>query len=180
MPLPVAHCLLGASIVVAAHPEPSNRYYTPLVAGAFLATAADLDFLLVFIFDSGTWHRGFSHSIMLGLLVCVIFMLSLGKRHIREAIVYGLAFTSHGILDSATTSYATTSKGGGAELLWPFSDERLGLGWIGLSEIPSKLPAVAIVRALAVEFVVFAALLALAAYLRKFLWKTERAREGAT
>src|SRR5918992_1198426 len=112
MPLPVAHGLLGASLVAAIYPQPTKRYFIPL---------------------SKAWHRGFSHSIILALIVCLIFLFLLGKRHIREAIAYSLAFASHGILD-----YVTTKEGGGVELLWPFSSERLVLGWAGLSELPSR------------------------------------------
>jgi membrane-bound metal-dependent hydrolase YbcI (DUF457 family) len=70
----------------------------PLLAGAFLANLADLDFILVFIFHSKSWHRGFSHSILFGLIACLILVLSLGKRHLREAIAYGLAFSFAGDL----------------------------------------------------------------------------------
>ena len=174
MPLPVAHGLLGASIVAAVHPRPTNRYFVPLLFGAFLANAADFDFLLVFVLHSKTWHRGFTHSIMLALVVCLIFVVSLGKRRISEAIGYGLAFGSHGILD-----YVTTKEGGGVELLWPFSSDRLAFGWVGLSELPSRLPAMEIMKALVVEFMLFMPLLLLASYLRKHMWKDASPTEGA-
>ena len=134
----------------------------PLFAGAFLANLADLDFILVFIFHSKIWHRGFSHSVLFGLIVCLILVLSLGKRYIRESIAYGLAFTSHGILD-----YVTTREGGGVELLWPFSAERFVLGWVGLSEMPSTLTNLEIVRTLGVELICFAPLLILVLYLKR-------------
>jgi membrane-bound metal-dependent hydrolase YbcI (DUF457 family) len=174
MPLPVAHGLLGASIVAAAHPHPTKHYFMPLFVGAFLANAADLDFFLVFVLHSKSWHRGFSHSIMLALVVCLIFVLALGRRHIREAIAYGLAFASHGILD-----YVTTKEGGGVELLWPFSSERLALGWAGLSEMPSRLPAMEIVKSLVLEVALFMPLLLLVVGLRKYVWKNARTTEGA-
>jgi membrane-bound metal-dependent hydrolase YbcI (DUF457 family) len=166
MPLPVAHGLLGASVIAAAHPQPTKRYFMPLLAGAFLANVADLDFILVFTFHSKSWHRGFSHSILFGSIVCLILVLCLGTRHLREAVAYGLAFTSHGILD-----YLTTSEGGGVELLWPFSSERFVLGWVGLSEVPSKLTAVEVFKALGLELMVFAPLLMLVLGFRKYVWK---------
>ena len=166
MPLPVAHGLLGASLVAAVHPKPTNRYFMPLLFGAFLANAADFDFILAFILHSRAWHRGFSHSVIFALIVCLIFMLFLGKRHIREAIVYGLAFASHGALD-----YVTTKEGGGVKLLWPFSSERLVFGWVGLSELPSKLPAMEIVKSLVVEFMLFTPPLVLMIGLRKYILK---------
>ncbi len=164
MPLPISHGLIGASIVAAIHPQPINRYFTPLFIGAFLANAADFDFFFVFLLQSKDWHRGFSHSILFAILICLICLLFLGKQHIRAAIAYGLAFTSHFLWD-----YITTKEGGGVELFWFFSIERFGLGWFGLSELPSRLPAIGIVKALAVEFVLFAPLLALIIYLRKYV-----------
>ena len=94
-------------------------------------------------------------------------MLTLGKRHLREAVAYGLAFTSHGILD-----YATTREGSGVELLWPFSSERFVLGWVGLSEMPSRLTDLEIIRTLGVELICFAPLLILVLGLKK--WKERR------
>jgi membrane-bound metal-dependent hydrolase YbcI (DUF457 family) len=163
MPLPVAHGLLGASIVAAVHPQPTKHYCMPFLAGAFLANAADLDFFLVFIYHSKAWHRGFSHSITLAIIVCLMLVLYLGMQHFREAIAYGLAFVSHGILD-----YVTTKNGGGVELLWPFSSERLVFGLIGLSELPSSLSAMQILKALLVESAIFAPLLILMIGLRKY------------
>lgn len=174
MPLPIAHGLLGAGIVAAVHSQPTKRCCLPLLAGAFLANAADLDFLLVFTFHSRAWHRGFSHSIILALVVCLIFILSLGLQHSREAMAYGLAFASHGILD-----FMTTKEGGGVELLWPFSSERLVFGWVGLSELPSRLPVIEIVKALIVEFVLFTPLLALIIGLRKYVRKDVSKMSGA-
>ena len=166
MPLPVAHGLLGASVIAAAHPQSTRRYFILLLTGAVLANLADFDFILVFIFHSKTWHRGFSHSLLFGLIACLILVLSLGQRHLREAIALGLAFTSHGILD-----YTTTKEGGGVELLWPFSAERFVLGWVGLSEVPSKLATVEVIKALGVELLVFAPVLMLVLGLRKYVWK---------
>lgn len=174
MPLPVAHGLLGASLVAAVHPRPANRYFMPLLFGALLANAADFDFLLVFLLHSKAWHRGFTHSVMFALVVFFIFAVSLGRRRIREAIAYGLAFASHGILD-----YVTTKEGGGVELLWPFSSERLVFGRIGLSELPSRLPAMGIVKALVVEFMLFAPLILLVGYLRKYMFRGASTREGS-
>ena len=167
MPLPVGHGLLGASVVAALNSQSSKRYFVTLLAGALLANLPDCDFILVFIFHSKTWHRGFSHSILFGLVVCLILVLSLGKRHLREAISFGLAFTSHGILD-----YLTTKKGGGVELLWPFSSERFVLGWVGLSEMPSTLSDLEIIRTLGVELICFAPLFMLVMGLK--IWKERR------
>jgi membrane-bound metal-dependent hydrolase YbcI (DUF457 family) len=160
--------LLGASIVAALGRTPAERSFKPLLAGALLANAADLDFALAFAFHSRAWHRGFSHSIAFALMVCLVFVLSLGRRRVREAVTYGLAYASHGILD-----YLTTKEGGGVELLWPFSSERFVFDWVGLSELPSRMPAMEVVTSLALEFALFAPLLVLTIGLRKYARKNE-------
>ena len=153
MPLPVAHSLVGAGLVAAALPRAASRrpYLLALAAGALLANAADLDFLLVFALGSRAWHRGFTHSAAFALAVCLAFLLALGRRRAREAAAYGLAYASHALLD-----FATTLEGGGSELLWPFSGDRLGLRWWGLSELPSRLPPAEVLKSLGLEFALFA------------------------
>ena len=175
MPLPVAHGLLGASIVAALHPEPTRRFYSvPLFIGALLANAADVDFLLVLVAHSKSWHRGPTHSLIFALLACMLFALLLGKRRLREALAYGLAFASHGILD-----YVTSKEGGGVELLWPFSAKRVALGWWGLSEVPSRLPPSGIIKALALEFGLFTPLLFGVLILRKVVTRSVKSEKVA-
>lgn len=128
-----------------------------------------LTFLLVLFSGSKTWHRGFSHSLVFGLMVFSIFVIFSGKTHGRSAVAYGLAFASHGILD-----YLTTVESGGLAILWPFSSQRFGAGWVGLSELPSRLPPVEIARSLILEFVLFIPLLALV------LWSIPRRVKAAT
>jgi membrane-bound metal-dependent hydrolase YbcI (DUF457 family) len=163
--------LVGASIVAASGRTPAERSFKPLLAGALLANAADLDFFLAAAFHSRAWHRAFSHSVAFSLVVCLVFVLSLGRRRAREAVAYGLAYASHGILD-----YLTTKEGGGVELLWPFSSERFAFGWVGLSELPSRMPAIEVVKSLLLEFALFAPLLALTIGLRKYARKNESER----
>jgi len=163
MPLPTAHGLLGAGLVAAFYARPvSGRRAVPLLAGALLANAADFDFVLVFALNSKAWHRGFTHSLAFALAVTLTLALSLGRRRLREAVAYGLAFASHGVLD-----FLTAKEGGGVELLWPFAGERLRLGWWGLSEVPSRLPPAGVLRALALEIVLFAPPLLAVLLLRK-------------
>jgi inner membrane protein len=152
MPLPVAHGLLGATLVAAVLPRTSpRRYALALAAGAALANAADLDFALVFALHSRAWHRGFTHSLAFALVVGLLLLVTLGRRRAAKAAAYSLAYASHAVLDFATTKF-----GGGVELLWPFGAERLALGWRGLSELPSRLPPAEILKALCVEFALFA------------------------
>ena len=163
MPLPVAHALVGASIVAAIRARPTSfRRPAALLAGALLANAPDLDFFLVFALHSRAWHRGFTHSLVFAACVSLLFVFCLGRRRARDTTAYGLAFASHGILD-----FLTTRAGGGVELLWPFSSERFALAWAGLSELPSRLPPLAILKWLAVEFLIFTPLLLLIRYWRR-------------
>ncbi|HWS56831.1 MAG TPA: metal-dependent hydrolase [Pyrinomonadaceae bacterium] len=168
MPLPVAHGLLGACVVAALQPRKfmatSGRLFACLLAGAALANAPDFDFLLVFTLPSKGWHRGFTHSLCFALLLSAALALCLPRGRRVKAAVYGLAFASHGLLD-----WATTKEGGGVELLWPFTGERFVPGWLGLSEIPSRLPAAAVLKFIAVEFALFAPPLA-ALLLWRGLW----------
>ena len=171
MPLPISHGLVGASIVAALHPELTKRYCAPLFIGAFLANAADFDFILVFLFQSKAWHRGFTHSILFALMVCVAFLLLSGRQYARAALAYGLAYASHFILDFLTT------KNGGVELFWFFSSEIWKLGWFGLSESPSKMSLIEILQAIVLEILLFSPLLALIIYLRKYVrrdWNTTK------
>src|SRR5688500_1333374 len=152
MPLPLSHGLTGAGLVAALHPSPAGRRYRlALLAGAVLANAADFDFALVWAFGSRAWHRGFTHSLAFAAATGLAFVVLLGRERLREAAGYGLAFASHAVLD-----WLTTKEGGGVELLWPFTSERLGLRLWGLSEVPSRLPPSGVVKALLVELVLFA------------------------
>ena len=163
MPLPIAHGLTGAALVAALHPNPSSRRYrVALLAGALLANAADLDFALVWAFHSRAWHRAFTHSLFFAAVVGLLFVALKGRARLREALALGLAFLSHGALD-----WFTTREGGGVELLWPFSSERVMLGMWGLSEVPSRLPPSGILKALLVELLIFGPPFALVLLLRR-------------
>ncbi len=175
MPLPIAHALVGASLAAAIHTRPDPlRYRVALIIGAILANAPDLDFLLVFTLHSRAWHRGFTHSLVFAGFVCLLFVLASGKRRLRDALAYGLAFASHCILD-----FLTTKAGGGVEMFWPFSAERLMLGWAGLSELPSRLPALTILKCLVVEFAIFAPMLLAVLLWRRTLPHRQNSHTGA-
>ena len=170
MPLPFAHGLVGASVVAALHPRPSRWRYAPLVFGALLANCADLDFALVALAHDRSYHRGFTHSLAFALALCVVSLTAFGRARVREALAYGLAYASHALLD-----YSTTRFGGGLELLWPFSAERFGLGLLGLSELPSLMPSVGILKALLSELLIFAPVLACVLLVRRFARATSEA-----
>jgi len=162
MPLPIAHGLVGASIIAAMHSEPSRRHCLPLLVGAVLANCPDLDFALVLATHTRAWHRTFTHSLFFAFVCSLIVVALIGKARIKDAVAYNLAFTSHGLLD-----YATTKTGGGVELLWPFVIERFKLGLVGLSELPSMLSPRELMRAALLEFVIFAPLFLVVLLIRR-------------
>jgi len=162
MPLPIAHGLLGASIVAAIHPKPFVRFYLPLAIGAIFANAADFDFGFSVFFGLKQWHRGFTHSMFFALAVTAVLMIWRGRKDFREALAYGLAYASHCLLD-----FATTRRGNGVELFWPFSIERFGLRRLGLSEIPSQVSALEILTYVGLELLIFAPVFALVFWRRK-------------
>jgi membrane-bound metal-dependent hydrolase YbcI (DUF457 family) len=162
MPLPIAHSLLGASVVALLHPQFKKNNAFPLFVGLVLANAADFDFALVFLFGSYEWHRGFSHSILFAVIVWLTISAANKFLQFREAAAYGLAFASHFFLD-----YATTKVGGGVELFWFFNTKRFGLRWFGLSEMPSELSILELLGALLLELIIFAPLFVLILYFRR-------------
>jgi inner membrane protein len=116
----ITQAALGACVTAACVPREHRR--KALLAGALLGTLPDLD---VFI-DYGdavrnfTYHRGFSHSLLVLPGVAVLIWLALRQvwapvrevpRHWLIAIV--LALVTHPLLD-AHTAYGT-------QLLWPFA-----------------------------------------------------------
>lgn len=175
MPLPVAHGLVGAGLVAALHPQPFRRTGLPLFVGAALANCADLDFVLVKLTQDRSWHRGFTHSLFFSLLLILVAFAVWGWRRRGEVLAYGACYTSHGLLD-----YATTKIGGGVALWWPFSHERLGLRLWSLSELPSRFPPAAILKFMAVEFLIFVPPFLLLLLLRLYLSKTSTDGREAT
>lgn len=150
MPLPIAHGLLGATLGGLFQPQSGRNHFRPLLISAAVANAADFDFFLVSIFGSKAWHRGFSHSLVFALGLGLAMLLVRGWRNVRQAIAFTFVFLSHGVLD-----FATAKVGGGVELLWPWSSQRYKLGLVGLSEVPSQLPATGVLQALILELVIF-------------------------
>ncbi|MEO6590007.1 MAG: metal-dependent hydrolase [Pyrinomonadaceae bacterium] len=162
MPMPIAHGFLGASIVAAVYPKVFKaRYYLPILTGAFLANAADFDFLLVFATHDKDWHRGFTHSIIFSLIVGLLFYIYFGRTEWRKSLAFSLAFASHFVLD-----FITTKIGGGLELFFPVTNERFGLHWFGLSEYPSKMSLTEIILAVLIEFAIFFSIFLAVIFLR--------------
>lgn len=159
MPLPLAHGLLGASVVAAVHPRACN--WKPLLFGAILANCPDLDLLLVWGLDMRGLHRGFSHSPIFALLVTIVIWLIVGRKEWRTAMAYGLALLSHTVLD-----FAAAKAGGGVMLLWPFSTERFKFGVWGFAELSAGLPTAELVHWSSLESMIFLPVLLVILFIR--------------
>jgi membrane-bound metal-dependent hydrolase YbcI (DUF457 family) len=121
MPLPIAHGLIGASIVAAMLPGAAPvRNWKPLVLGAAIASSPDLDYFL-----QTSSHRGITHSLIFAAIVSLICFGIWRTANLRLALGCAGAAFSHGLLD-----YATTKTMPGVELLWPLSRRRFGLGLV--------------------------------------------------
>ena len=166
MPLPVAHASVGAGLVALVRARSSvRRDWKMLTVGALLAISPDLDFFFPWVLHLKGWHRGFTHSIMMAVAVTALLFALLGRRRTLDAIAYGLAFLSHGLLD-----FATTKSAGGVELLWPFSTERFKLGLIDFLELPNGYSISEIIKYSLTEVVVFVPILLLVLLLREYMF----------
>jgi len=131
MPLPVAHGLLGATIVAAFRENFSFRKdWRALLLGASLAVIPDFDLILSWILGySIKTHGGFTHSIVFSLVAGFLARLLMREKNIRGFVAYAMAMLSHGILD-----VVTRKEFGGSALLWPVSLHKFRLGWFDYFE----------------------------------------------
>ncbi len=118
MPLPIAHGLIGASVMALSREEFSwRRDWRLLLLGAMLAVLPDLDVFISWVSGHGTkWHAGFSHSIIFAMVVGSAVAALRREAEARDMLAYTMATLSHGVLD-----VVTKKEFGGAQLLWPFS-----------------------------------------------------------
>ena len=116
----VTQAVLGASIAGAVAPAGHRR--KALMAGAALGTLPDLDVLIDFggAVENFTYHRGFSHSLLVLAPFSVLLWLALKRwwAPVREAplrwlAVISLTLLTHPLLD-AHTAYGT-------QLFWPLT-----------------------------------------------------------
>lgn len=122
MPLPVAHGLLAASVVVALRKPTQARRWKLLLIGVFLGISPDLDYALNFLrVGDGGWHHGFTHSIVFALFCGLIATAIAGERRLRNVILFTGATVSHTLLDLLIT------ESRGVALWWPFTDYRYKL-----------------------------------------------------
>jgi LexA-binding, inner membrane-associated putative hydrolase len=124
MPLPIAHGLIGASVVAAFHSRPlGRRNWMNLSLGALLGVFPDFDYLLNWVrFQGRGWHHDFTHSILFAALMGWVAAAIVRRICWKDAAVYGAAMLSHPLLDYVFT------QSRGVELFWPFSNARHKLG----------------------------------------------------
>ena len=170
MPLPLAHGLLGASVVAAVRPYGSRRVnYRMLLVGAALGICPDFDYLLNWIPGlGGGWHHGFTHSFAFALALGWITAAVLGKTNARTVAAFALATFSHPLIDFLIT------ESRGIELLWPLTSQRFRLMLPNPIDYSWRHPSVwDIVLDLCVislhELLLFAPLLLTALLFRRFI-----------
>lgn len=170
MPLPVAHGLVGASIVAAMSSRDSARLeWSALSVGAVLAICPDFDvFFLVVLGMGSSWHGGFSHSIAFATLVGLVVPWAVGVSPLTNNLRFVAATASHGILDALTGKELHA----GEELLWPFCTHRFRLGLLdyfqlGANDQSAFQTAKALLSVTLFEAAVFVPLLILAIRLRR-------------
>jgi len=113
----IGHLAVGALIARActAEADPRDRRLRRVAGAAWMATIPDADLALrVFGVPAGDefWaHRGASHALVVGPAVAIAAWLF--GAQVRDALCYGLAITSHGLVDTLSESER------GVALLWP-------------------------------------------------------------
>jgi membrane-bound metal-dependent hydrolase YbcI (DUF457 family) len=165
MPLPVAHALIGASVVAAVHGKAQSPWKL-LCIGAFLGVFPDFDYILNWLkIGWGGWHHGFTHSFVFALFAGAVTTVITGWKNIKAFIAFSAAIASHGILDYLIT------ESRGIALFWPFTNHRYKL------EIPNPIDytwskssfsetAVDVLQICLTELIIFGPLLLLVMLLR--------------
>ena len=151
MPLPIAHGLVGASLVALIHPlaKIKNKKWKALLWGFLLANSPDLDFAFAFLFGWKNFHRGISHSLFFALLIGALIFVFLQRKNWQIPLAYALAFLSHTLLDFIASSE------GAVRLLTPFDNGKYALGWFGFSELTRGLIISDMLRFSIIETLIF-------------------------
>ena len=125
MPLPVAHSLVGASIVALTVRDLSWKDgLKPILIGAAIGAIPDLDLIITWGLRWGLkYHGSYTHSILFAFALGSAVALLRKEVNVRAASGYIGAVLSHGLLD-----VLTKKEFGGVQLLWPFSTERYKWG----------------------------------------------------
>jgi inner membrane protein len=127
MPSPVGHLLAGAAVYLAASRKEDRSKF--ILGAALLGSILpDFDFLPgLFVGKLSAYHHGISHSLIFAVLfaVLIFFFAKHAQKNnpARAAIIAGLCYASHVILDFVGTNEGTR----GVPMLWPLSNEKFGL-----------------------------------------------------
>lgn len=118
MSTPLGHVLAGAAASLGGRPETSLR--RQVAVGALIGASPDLDFVPgLIVGEAARFHHGPSHSLAFALAVAVVAWLVASRDRWRWALVAGLSYTSHLLLDALT---ADPSSPVGMQLFWPVSE----------------------------------------------------------
>ena len=114
-----------------------------MVALCFAANAPDLDFLPgVLVGDPARFHHGPTHTVfavvVFGALSGVVAKWTGLASWRRAAVLMGLAYASHLVLDLITRE---TGEPGGMTILWPFSAHPFSLPFHVFLEVKHSEPA---------------------------------------
>lgn len=171
MPFPIAHALLGVSIVKTwranASPDTGTKDF---LLGALLAICPDFDFFLIWILGlKGEYHRGPSHSILFAITIALIISLLTDTPRLRRFFPYLSATLSHSLLDALTSKSLP-----GVMLLWPLSTKRISFGLFDYMEFHVNIFSysaydflVTVIRISLVEIAAFAPILLWVSWLNR-------------
>lgn len=163
MPLPIAHGLIGASLVALIHPSADTKNWKPLLCGFLIANSPDFDFAFSFLFGWKNFHRGVTHSLFFALLVGALIFVFLRRENWRIPLAYTMAFLSHTLLDFIA------ARDGAVHLLTPFDLGKYALGWFGFSELTHGFIISDMLRFSVIEVLIFVPVFFIALRVKKFL-----------
>ena len=178
MPFPVAHGLIGASVVAALLPSHRSRIAKPLLIGAFLGISPDFDYALNWLrISGGGWHHGFTHSIPFAFVLGLVMIVLTRDWKARSFIVFSAAFASHTLLDYLIT------ESQGVALWWPFTDHRYKLRLpnpidYSLSDASLWATTVDIIKLGLMELLIFGPVLLIIVLIRRAVVKRSRLKQS--
>src|SRR5688572_30287448 len=101
MATPIGHLLAGAAIGTLI--SRGSNLPRPIFIGGLAAIAADFDFIPgLVIGNPGRFHHAQSHSITFAVLIGLIAGLIARESRLRWALLVGVGYASHLILDGLT------------------------------------------------------------------------------